>query len=176
MKDYNTMQNFSKLNSFSHVYIEQKALKYPLTKIILNKLKNSNIIECTHYKDIFNSYSNDFRVQKNYSNKIILAVKDDNFLYKGSALIQNQGFENFYYTPIILNCLYDCHYCFLQGMYPSAFIVIFVNIEDFYKAVIDKLNELNNEKLFLSISYDSDLLALENITYLVADWLNFAKD
>jgi spore photoproduct lyase len=61
-------------------------------------------------------------------------------------------------------------------MYPSAFIVIFVNIDDFYQSVNNKLKELKNNKMFLSISYDSDLLALENITGLTNGWLNFAKD
>jgi spore photoproduct lyase len=171
------MKQPNKLSSFSHIYIEKRALKYKLTSKIISKFKNSYIINCNHYKDIFNSYSNDFRLQKDLSAKLILAVKDENFLYKGSSLIQDQGFENFFYTPIVLNCIYDCHYCFLQGMYPSAFIVIFVNTDDFFDAVDEKLHSIaNNENMFLSISYDSDLLALENITSLVKDWLSFVKD
>jgi spore photoproduct lyase len=169
-------QTFKKLDSFSHVYVEKRALEYKTTKFILNKLQNSQIIECNHYKDIFNSYSNNFRLQKDYSTKIILAKKEDNFLYEGSSLIQNQDQKNFFYTPVILNCLYDCHYCFLQGMYPSSFIVVFVNIEDFFYHVEEKLESLNNEKIFLSISYDSDLLALENITNITNQWLDFAKN
>ena len=31
------------------------------------------------------------------------------------------------------NCLFDCRYCFLQGMYNSSNFVIFVNYEDFFK-------------------------------------------
>ena len=35
----------------------------------------------------------------------------------------------------MFNCIYDCDYCYLQGMYPSANIVVFVNHEDFFDAV-----------------------------------------
>ena len=31
----------------------------------------------------------------------------------------------------MLNCVYDCRYCFLQGMYRSANYVLFVNYDDF---------------------------------------------
>jgi len=41
-----------------------------------------------------------------------------------------------------LNCVYDCEYCYLQGMYPSANIVVFVNFEDFTNAADEKLAEL----------------------------------
>ena len=33
------------------------------------------------------------------------------------------------------NCLFDCKYCFLQGMYSSANYVIFVNYEDYYDEI-----------------------------------------
>lgn len=164
------------LNNFSHIYIEDKAKEYPLTKEILNKLPNSKIISIKHYKDVFNRYNQNYREQKN-SMKLILALKEDKFLYEGSNLIQNQGYKNFFYTPIMLNCIYDCHYCFLQGMYPSANIVLFVNIEDFFISVKDKLKELDlkKEEMFLSISYDTDLLATEKLFSITKKWIEFAQ-
>ena len=164
------------LNNFSHIYIEDKAKEYLLTKEILNKLPNSKIINIKHYKDVFNRYNQNYREQKN-SMKLILAIKEDKFLYEGSNLIQNQGYKNFFYTPIMLNCIYDCHYCFLQGMYPSANIVLFVNIEDFFSSVKDKLKELalKKEKMFLSISYDTDLLATEKLFSITKKWIEFAQ-
>ena len=35
------------------------------------------------------------------------------------------------------NCIYDCKYCFLQGLYSSANYLVFVNYEDF-------LNQIKN--------------------------------
>ena len=36
------------------------------------------------------------------------------------------GFKKNYYFSHMLNCIYDCKYCFLQGMYNSANYVLFI--------------------------------------------------
>jgi spore photoproduct lyase len=159
-------------NPYSRIYIEKRALEYPIAKKVIEKYSKSTIIECNHYKDIFSRYSSDYREQKK-SPKLILAIKDDNYIYKGSDLIQDQGEKNFFYTPIVLNCIYDCDYCFLQGMYTSAYTVIFVNIDDFFKAVDDRLSGLDS--MFLSISYDTDLLAIESATGICKEWIEYAS-
>ena len=63
----------------------------------------------------------------------------------------------------MLNCIYDCNYCFLQGMFNSAHYVIFVNYDDFLLNIKDKLNNSSNNICFFS-GYDCDSLALEDIT------------
>jgi spore photoproduct lyase len=57
-------------------------------------------------------------------------------------------------------------------MYTSANIVIFVNIEDIFKEVEDLLNK---HPVYLCISYDTDILAFENITGFTEKWIKFAK-
>ena len=37
-----------------------------------------------------------------------------------------------------MNCVFDCEYCYLQGMYPSGHIVVFVNLEDTF-AELDRI-------------------------------------
>lgn len=58
-------------------------------------------------------------------------------------------------------------------MYPSAHIVVFVNIEDYFKE-IDEI--LKDHPLYLSISYNTDLLALENIIPFFSMFLNYAEN
>ena len=36
-----------------------------------------------------------------------------------------------YYFSHKLNCVYDCRYWFLQGLFQSAHYVLFINYEDF---------------------------------------------
>ena len=92
-------------------------------------------------------------------------------------MLQDGGFRNFYYNTPILNCLYNCNYCFLQGMYPSANIVIFVNQQDMEKAVESeiKIRPYPNDPLMLSISYNTDLLAFENILPMTRLWIEYSK-
>ena len=56
-------------------------------------------------------------------------------------------------------------------MYPSANIVLFVNQEDYF-AEIKK--SLSTHPLYLCISYDTDLLALEALTKMTRRYLDFA--
>ena len=76
----------------------------------------------------------------------------------------------------MLNCLYDCRYCFLQGMYQSANYVHFVNFETFEKG-IDKIlkNETERPVSFFS-GYDCDSLALESLTGFATHFVPFFRN
>lgn len=165
------LKDLKLFSRFSHVYVEEDAIKHPVAMDILNKLPNARLIKIKNYKDVFNRASQDFEAQKR-SQKLILAKKRTDFIYKGSRLCEDFGNKNFYYASNILNCIYDCDYCYLQGMYTSANIVVFVNIEDFF----DEVSALTKDQsAYLSISYDSDLLALERLTGLARRWIRYAK-
>tara|TARA_Y100000991_G_scaffold212129_1_gene195691 strand:- start:1789 stop:2487 length:699 start_codon:yes stop_codon:yes gene_type:complete len=62
-------------------------------------------------------------------------------------------------------------------MYPSGNIVLFVNQDDFQKAVKVKLNQnnLSKEVVTVSISYNTDLLAMENLFPITKNWIEFAS-
>ena len=72
-------------SSFSHIYIEKEAAKYPLRKKIVEKFSNSNIVEIETYKEIFSKGNQNFIMQKK-SPKLILAVKKENYLYEGAKV------------------------------------------------------------------------------------------
>lgn len=156
---------------FSHIYIEEDAYRYPLTSQILAKFQSSIQIKIQNYKHIFNRPNQNFQEQKS-SVKLILAVKKDNFYYRGSSVVNNYGFENFYYNTLILNCVYNCEYCYLQGMFSSGNIVVFVNLEDYFTET-EKL--LADNPTYLCISYETDLLAMEDLVPYTSSWIKFAK-
>ncbi len=157
---------------FSHIYVEKRVLNDSYVQKILTKFKDAEIIEINHYKDRFNPYYQSFRAQKQ-AQSLILAKKEAPFIYGASELIQKQD-KNFFYTTPMLNCIYDCHYCFLQGMYPSSNLVLFVNFEDFFSEVERVYKKLGS--MFLSISYDTDILAVENLFGIAKKWAEFVKN
>ena len=157
---------------FSHIYVERRVKNEDYVKEILAKFREAEIIEINHYKDRFNPYYQSFRAQKK-AQSLILAKKESPFVYEASDLIQKLGI-NFFYTTPMLNCIYDCHYCFLQGMYPSSNLVLFTNFEDFFDEVERVYKKLGN--LFLSISYDTDILAVENLFGVAKIWADFVKN
>lgn len=152
---------------FSHIYIEKEACKFEISSKILDHFKQSKLIQIDHYKDVFCRSHQNFVLQKN-SPKLILAVKKNNFVYHGSEMCDSFGNDNFYYTSAIMNCIYNCEYCYLQGMYPSSNIVIFVNIEDTI-AEVEKM--LDTHPVYLCVSYDTDLMAMESVTGFLHKWI-----
>ncbi len=157
---------------FDYIYIEEAAENYPLPKEIIKKMKGARIITIKDYKEVFSRPGQDYHLQKK-SQKLILAVKKKNFLYELPPICQNFGVKNSYYASPALNCVYECGYCFLQGMYPSANITVFVNTEDFFK---ETKRLLKSFPISLAVSYDTDLLALENILGLASEWIGFAYE
>jgi len=170
-----SVQNF--LPDFSHIYIEDGAEEYPLAQDVLKRFPKAEHIFVHDYKTAFNRSGQDF-IQQKKSMKLILAVKKLPFIYASTDILQDAGFENFAYTTPLLNCLYNCQYCFLQGMYPSANLVAFVNEEDFFNEVKSAVKERSNvdQPLVLSISYNTDLLAFENIIPYCKNWINFVSN
>jgi len=153
------------------MYIEEGAASYPMTELLTRRFPNARRILTRHYQDVFNRPNQNFQLQKG-SMKLILAVKEDNLLYEGSDFSQSMGHTHFYYNSLILNCVYNCDYCYLQGMYRSGNIVIFVNFTDFCDAVQEKLNR---HPVYLAVSYDTDLLGFENVVPYCAEWIEFAR-
>lgn len=158
---------------FSHIYVEKAVWNHPGTKEILQKFPSARVIEIGHYKEVFCRSRQNCLLQHR-SQKLILAAKDRDgtFIYRGSPVCQSFGNEHFYYTSCVMNCIYDCEYCYLKGMYPSANVVIFVNIEDIWNEAERLLSE---HPLYLCVSYDTDLLALERITGYAGAWCRFAE-
>ena len=117
---------------FSAIYVEKAVRQEPHTQTILNRLSSLPIVEIGQYGEIFNRSNQNFRLQK-LKPALILAEKHGN---KVLPTPPGYGFEELpgaespgrgYYFSHMLNCVYDCRYCFLQGMYRSANYVLFTN-------------------------------------------------
>jgi len=161
------------LPNFSHFYVEREALEYPDTIRIKEQFSRAEFTVIDNYKQIFNRPRQSWDLQKR-SLKPILAVRRDNFIYEGSPLAPNFGHHHFAYNALVLNCLYDCEYCYLQGMYPSAYPVLFVNHQDYFTATSDFLK--THGSLYLCISYDTDLLTFEKLVPYCSKWIDFARE
>lgn len=161
---------YGKKHPFHHVYIERKLEGQKEWERILAKLQGSRPVWINHYKDIFNRKNQSLTIQK-CSPALVLAKKEGRLIYPGSKECQSFGNEYFYYTSSIMNCLFDCEYCYLQGMYPSADVVAFVNIDDIF-AETDAL--LSQHPVYLCVSYDTDLTALEGLMGYCRRWIDYA--
>jgi spore photoproduct lyase len=158
------------LPHFSHLYIEKAAHSLPLTTKLITRFPKATIIEITNYKELFNRPRQQWQHQQN-SKKLIIGVRRDAFLYPGSPFVPNFDHSRFFYTTPVLNCIYGCEYCYLQGMFSSANLVAFANTDDFLSQAS---HALQGAPSYLCVSYDTDLLAMEDLFGYCTLWNDFA--
>ncbi len=146
---------------FSAIYIESEIRDHPRSRAILKRYRDLPHIECERFGQVFNRKAQNFRMQKQYP-ALILARKHGRKVLPAPA---GYGFEagQSHYFSHMLNCIYDCRYCFLQGMYRSAHCVLFVNFEDFADSIRQSIAEGGGKQVFYS-GYDCDSLALEPVS------------
>jgi len=145
----------------STIYIEAAVTEHPRAQLITAKFPKARVIECDSYQEIFNRRQQNFRIQKERP-ALILAHKRGRRLHPIPSG-QQLGAEYNYYFSHLLNCPFDCRYCFLQGMFSSANYVLFVNYEDFIEEIKEVCSK-HTEVVHLFSGYDCDSLALEPLS------------
>lgn len=154
---------------FDTIYIEESVRSHSRTRDILQRFPNASHIFCERYTEIFNRKAQSFRLQK-LKPALILAKKFDNFVLPAPPGYGIGAKKNFYFSHM-LNCMYDCRYCFLQGMYRSAHYVLFVNYDEFVSAIRNNLSLAKDENIHFFSGYDCDSLAFEPVSHFVEYFL-----
>lgn len=158
---------------FSAIYIEKEIKNHPRVLEICSRFSGLPTIECDRYGEVFNRNGQNFRIQKQLP-ALILAKKYGNLVLPTP---EGYGFndEDSYYFSHMMNCVYDCRYCFLQGMYRSSNTVLFVNYDDFYAEIEEKIQRANGAGNYYS-GYDCDSLALEPVSHFCQYFLPLFKN
>ena len=152
------------------IYIENQIRQHHRTDEILSKFKKKiDVVYCDHYGEIFNIKSQNFRIQKKKP-ALVLAKKEGKKLHDIPKSFSIGGKKNYYFSHM-LNCIYDCEYCFLQGKHMSAHYLLFINYEDFFIEIEKKIKQNRFEKSYFFSGYDCDSLAFDGITGFVESFL-----
>jgi spore photoproduct lyase len=156
------------------IYVEEEIADHPRAASILAKLPRAEVVACERHGEIFNRRGQNFRLQKRRP-AMILARKRERFILPAPPGYGIGARLNFYFSHM-LNCLFDCRYCFLQGMFRSAHYLLFVNYEDFQRAIDDAIEAAGGEPVHFFSGYDCDSLASEPLTGFVDAFLPFFAD
>lgn len=153
--------------NFSRLYAEKDALNHPAAVRIMKRYQQLPLQIIERYQDIFNRKNQSFQIQKK-SQALILAVKTGQTVYRARERVNSfHGDLPVYFIDPVRNCVFNCDYCFLQGMHQSGHLLYFVNHENAVKAVKD----LPDNNIYLSISYLTDLMGMEQDFGVIQDWL-----
>lgn len=148
----------------NRIYVETSVADHHRTRRISERFDSAEVTPCERYGEVFNPAAQNFRLQKS-NPSLILARKHERHVLSAPAGYGLAGDAGFYFSHM-LNCPYDCRYCFLQGMYRSANYVIFVNYEAFVEA-IDRTLASTEGQVWFNAGYDCDSLAWEPVTGFV---------
>ncbi|MAH36358.1 MAG: DNA photolyase [Alphaproteobacteria bacterium] len=144
------------------VYFEEDVLEYPAVSQVKQALPKANWVPIERFQELFNIRNQNFRIQKK-NPALILAKKYENFVLPVPSGFGMSSSKNFYFSHMY-NCLYDCNYCFLQGLYSSANFVLFVNYEDFFEHISQTIEKNKNDTQMFFSGYDCDSLAFDKVS------------
>ena len=144
------------------VYFEEDILEYPAVSQVKQALPKANWVPIERFQELFNIRNQNFRIQKK-NPALILAKKYENFVLPVPSGFGMSSSKNFYFSHMY-NCLYDCNYCFLQGLYSSANFVLFVNYEDFFEHISQTIEKNKNDTQMFFSGYDCDSLAFDKVS------------
>ncbi len=151
------------------LYIERGIREHPRTRDIVARFPSAHVVDCDHYGEVFNRAGQSFRLQKQRP-ALVLAAKTGRRVLAAPAGYAVGGSRNYYFSHM-LNCLYDCRYCFLQGAYRSAHYLLFVNYEDFRDDIAALAAADAAGRPWFFSGYDCDSLALEPVTRFAETFL-----
>ena len=155
------------------IYAEDEIIGTKKAQEIISKFRHAKVISIERFGEVFNPSNQNFRIQK-INPALILARKQKGFVLNAPKGFGIRDQDNYYFSHMY-NCLYDCSYCFLQGMYNSANYLVFVNFDD-YKHEIEKIIGKDKEKkMTFFTGYDCDSLAMEPVTNFISDFIPFFR-
>ncbi len=144
------------------IYIEDELKDHPRVLSLKARFPDARVFFCGRYTEVFNPNRQNFRLQKERP-ALIIARKHEGLVLPAPEGYGIGGRNNFYFSHM-LNCLYDCRYCFLQGMYRSANYVLFINYEEFESKIKEELSIATGGSATFYSGYDCDSLALESMS------------
>ena len=163
----------------SVLYVEEEIMDHPRTQKICEHFPKADVIPIRRYRDVFNRSRQKLPgfPREGAARALIVARQENIHIYPGAPMCQDHGHRKFFYASFVMNCLYDCEYCYLQGMYPSKMPVIFVNPEDVLEQIAAIEETLKpDETAYVSVSFDTDLCAFEGLLGFAGLIAKFAKE
>jgi len=153
------------------IYIQEEIADHERTHQILSRLPDAERIPCEDWREVFQRPGQNFRLQKRRPS-LILGRMEDKLVEAAPPGLSFGARRNYVFAPM-LNCIYDCSYCYLQGRFPSAAYVLFVNFEDFMEVMDDRLAESPDEDVWFFSGIDCDSLAFEPVSRMAQSFLSF---
>lgn len=152
------------------VYIEPRALDYPLGQALKKKFEKMNIEirETTSHNQVRNlPGNNDFQKYRIAKSTLVVGVRKtlDFSSSKPSAE---------YALPLATGCMGHCHYCYLQTtMGSKPYIRTYVNVDEILERAALYMKEREPEKTRFEAACTSDIVGIDHLTHSLKKAIEF---
>ena len=144
------------------VYVEPRALNYPLGQQLVDKFKNMGIEirETTSHNQIRNlPGENDFQKYRIAKSTLVIGVRK-------TLKFDTSKPSAEYAIPLATGCMGHCHYCYLQTtMGSKPYIRTYVNIDEIFAAAEQYMKERAPETTRFEASCTSDIVGIDHLTH-----------
>ncbi|EHB66054.1 MULTISPECIES: spore photoproduct lyase [Paenibacillus] len=144
------------------VYVEPRALDYPLGRELISKFETMGIEirETTSHNQIRNlPGDNDFQKYRIAKSTLVVGVRKT---LKFDTSKPSAEFA----IPFATGCMGHCHYCYLQTtMGSKPYIRTYVNIDDIFEAADQYMKERAPEITRFEASCTSDIAGIDHLTH-----------
>lgn len=144
------------------VYVEPRALDYPLAQQLIRKFENMGIEirETTSHNQIRNlPGENDFQKYRIAKSTLVIGVRK-------TLKFDTSKPSAEYAIPFATGCMGHCHYCYLQTtMGSKPYIRTYVNLDDIFEAAEQYMRERAPEMTRFEASCTSDIVGIDHLTH-----------
>jgi spore photoproduct lyase len=144
------------------VYIEPRALEYPLGVKLRDKFKDMGveIRETTSHNQVRNlPGDNDFQKYRTAKSTLVVGVRK-------TLKFDTSKPSAEYAIPFATGCMGHCHYCYLQTtMGSKPYIRTYVNTDEIFDAAEQYMKERAPEETRFEASCTSDIVGIDHLTH-----------
>ncbi|MBN9654364.1 spore photoproduct lyase [Halobacillus sp. GSS1] len=144
------------------VYIEPRALEYPLGRELKEKFEGLGIEirETTSHNQVRNlPGENDFQKYRMAKSTLVVGVRK-------TLKFDTSKPSAEYAIPLATGCMGHCHYCYLQTtMGSKPYIRTYVNVEEVFDAAEQYMKERAPEETRFEASCTSDIVGVDHLTH-----------
>lgn len=152
------------------VYVEPRAVNYPLGQALLSKFEKMGIEirETTSHNQIRNlPGENDFQKYRIAKSTLVIGVRK-------TLKFDTSKPSAEYAIPFVTGCMGHCHYCYLQTtMGSKPYIRTYVNLDDIFRAAETYMQERAPELTRFEASCTSDVVGVDHLTHTLKRAIEF---
>lgn len=152
------------------IYVEPRALEYPLGKQLISKFEKMGIEirETTSHNQIRNlPGENHFQKYRNAKSTLVVGIRK-------TLKFDTSKPSAEYAIPFATGCMGHCHYCYLQTtMGSKPYIRTYVNVDEIFDAAEKYMEERAPEITRFEASCTSDIVGVDHLTHTLKKAIEF---